>query len=127
MGKKKRSIKKYTWKQFDEDTKKIIKWLNEDVVNMFGIFKIDGVYGIPKGGLPLAVKLCNKLDVPLILDKNKITDKTLVVDDISDTGKTLKSFIDHLNCTIFIHEGTNAYPDFWLRKKYKEWIVFPWE
>ena len=43
----------YTWEDFDRDVKKILRELNHNN------WKIEGIYGVPKGGLPLAVKLAN--------------------------------------------------------------------
>ena len=51
MGKEKKNIMKYTWKEFDEDVKKIVEWLKDK--------NFSNIYGVPRGGLPLAVKLSN--------------------------------------------------------------------
>lgn len=114
----------YTWEQFDEDVKKIIEWI------LSGKMTFGSIYGVPKGGLVLAVKLCNMLDLPLVLERGKITKETLVVDDISDSGKTLKPFRDNGNVivTIFFHKQTTVYPNFCLREKIgDDWIDFPWD
>ena len=49
--------------------------------------KFEGVYGIPRGGLCLAVALSHSLGLPL-LDKPK--NNSLIVDDVYDTGCTLE-------------------------------------
>ena len=72
---------KYTWQEFDKDCLKIVEWIKSENLT----FK--NVYGPPRGGLPLAVKLSHLLNIPLSLDT--IKQNTLVVDDISDTGNTL--------------------------------------
>ena len=48
-----------------------------------------GVYGIPRGGLILAVMLSHKLDLPLIMSKDELDENSIIIDDIADTGKTL--------------------------------------
>ncbi|MBI2121856.1 MAG: phosphoribosyltransferase [Candidatus Sungbacteria bacterium] len=125
MDEKDDKIKKqfYTWQEFDEDMVKIAEWARAK--------KFQSVYGIPRGGLVLAVSLSHRLGIPQILSAEDITKTTLVVDDISDSGKTLTSlearigFRPHV-ATIFWHADTSHRPDFSLREK-KSWIVFPWE
>ena len=97
----------------------IVKIKNENIV-------YDGIYGVPRGGLPLSVILSHHLDLPLLVHP---TEKSLVVDDISDIGITL-SIIKHRSiATIFSTPWTSVVPDFYMRmKEYKNcWIVFPWE
>ena len=110
---------KYTWWQFDRDTRVIahrIRKLGK---------KFDGVWGPPRGGLPLAVCLSHTLCLPLL---NKPTAKTLIVDDVADSGKTLKRFArSHIIATLFYHPQSIVVPNIWLRKKGTKWILFPWE
>ena len=119
MGQKEKNIEKYTWEEFDKDVKKIVKWLKNK--------KFSNIYGVPRGGLPLAVKLSNILKKPLVIDEKKISKETLIVDDISDTGETLAKFKGHLIVTLFYHKQTKTLPDFWIREKTCDWIIFPWE
>lgn len=115
-------MEQYTWEQFDNDVKQIVGW-----IKIGGYF--DGIYGLPKGGLVLAVKLSYLTGLSLVLNKEEITKDTLVVDDISDTGKTLKEFKEK-GCyivTLFWHKQAITRPDFALREKKKDWIIFPWE
>jgi len=116
-----------TWDEFNQKTLKLFLTLQK---NKKGLKYI---YGIPKGGLPLAVTLANLLKLELILDKNKLKSlgsKCLVVDDISDSGSTLKSL--HLNsnvitCTLFIRKNTTFTPTYYCEQIEKEWLVFPHE
>ena len=120
-------IKKYSWREFEKDVKKIVKWLIEEPYPLINHFKT--IYGIPKGGLPLAVKLANIFNLKLLVDEEDINDKTLVVDDISDTGNTLERFYydGRIVITIFYHKDTKVMPYFCLREKKSKWIIFPWE
>ena len=89
--------------------------------------KLDGVYGIPRGGLPIAVCLSHRLGLPLILDKDKITKETLIVDDISDKGDTLIPFKDYVTATLYVTSFTKLIPNFSVYTRRKNWVEFPWE
>ena len=88
--------------------------------------EFDGVYGPPRGGLPIAVVLSHSLNLKLLLYPTK---DTLVVDDISDTGRTLTSHKNKKIATLFSTEWTSTKPDWFIEKKLNktDWIVFPWE
>ncbi len=85
-----------------------------------------GVYGFPRGGLCLAVAISHSLRIPLL---NKPQPNSLVVDDVYETGQTLKQVKDIPGVTAFV----------WLSKvevkwwkaieicDAEEWLVFPWE
>lgn len=74
----------YSWQEFDGDIKKISAWARGQ--------NFDSVYGIPRGGLVTAVLLSHRLNLPLKLKIEELNGKTLIVDDISDSGKTLEKF-----------------------------------
>lgn len=89
--------------------------------------RFTAIYGIPRGGLPIAVSLSHLCMIPLATQKPKRASKNiLVVDDISDTGKSLAPFKDFSTFSLFIKPTTSFVPDHYA-KKTKEWIVFPWE
>lgn len=54
--------------------------------------KYDAIYPIPRGGYFAAIELGKLLSLPIECDRSKITDNTLVVDDICDSGKTIAEF-----------------------------------
>src|SRR3989338_2638909 len=109
-----------SWKEFDEMAKELIKKIKSSNE------KFDGVYGIPRGGLVLAVHISHNLDLPLLLYPTK---NTLVVDDISDNGNTLSSMKNRKIATLFSTPWTKTKPDWNIKSKENEdhWIVFPWE
>lgn len=118
----------YTWKEFDKDCQQIVKWIKEKKL------KFRNVYGIPRGGLILAVRLSHLLDIPLAIHRTSIHSTTLIVDDISDTGKTLKELFESNNnfknnkvATIFYKKDSVFKPDYYLRIKKDKWIHYPWE
>ena len=120
------SKEKYTWKQFDRDSKKIAKAFSYHQ----GIIR--NIYGIPRGGLVLAVKLSHLLDVPILINVSRIGPETLIVDDIIDTGVTLKRVVGkrkHFATAVLWWNPSSEYiPTVHSNKKEKgRWVVFPWE
>ena len=130
MGKVK---KKYvTWEEIEQDIDSIVKDLLKHA-------DIDYVVGIPRGGLIIAVMISHRLGVKHMtidhlekleefdLDINK--KRILIVDDISDSGQTLKRFRkDYTTATLDVRNTTIAVPQFyanWLDNA--DWIVYPWE
>ena len=84
-----------------------------------------GVYGFPRGGLPLAVWISHRAKLPMLMSPYK---GALLVDDIADTGATLSRYKDtNFIATMFYHRQSLVKPDLWVYEKTNEWIVFPWE
>ena len=116
-----------SWEGYDSYIDSITNWVKTSDLNL------GAVYGLPRGGLPIAVSLSHKLHLPLLMDyydRKIVTDKKiLVVDDIADTGHTLKDFENKHNiiCTFHYHEQSIIEPDYWIHKKDDDWIVYPWE
>lgn len=91
---------------------------------------ISNIYGMPRGGLVVAVRLSHLLDIPLITNTVFSDDHTLYVDDIVDTGETLKHVYQNWKiASLYWNPKANFEPEFWALKKtgVKTWIVFPWE
>jgi hypoxanthine phosphoribosyltransferase len=112
-----------SWNLIDEAVTDIafnIKNTNKD-------FK--GVYGIPRGGLILAVMLSHKLDLPLIMSKDELDENSIIIDDIADTGKTLWDFLEYQSYVVTIHKHEKSIfkPDYSVLDKGDKWIVYPWE
>ena len=119
-----------SYKQYEEMVDKISVWvkhMSNEIDN------IGAVYGLPRGGLPIAVELSHRLNLPLLMnyyDRKVVTDKKeLVVDDIADTGHTLKDFDNEHNiiCTLHYHQQSIVEPDYYVEEKGDRWIVYPWE
>ena len=118
-----------TWKEFDEAAAKLAKMIKKSG-------KVySGISGIERGGLPLAVKLSNLLNLPYIRYPTVMAQShALLIDDISDGGKTLafyKKKICHPQTTFVtwvVKKNTKFIPDFYVKKvEQYEWVVFPWE
>ena len=97
---------------------------------------ISGVYGLPRGGLVLAVLVSHKLEVPLL---SAPADNCIIIDDICDSGESLSHYISNSSNSVSsknYHIATAV-----IRKdcKYIDniiyrdivdpgvWVVFPWE
>lgn len=89
--------------------------------------RIDAVYGIPTGGSIVAVIVAQMLGVPLTSDPNGPA--VLVVDDLVDTGRTMR----------YVRPYGGEFTDALFRKPWSppelcpnattvdEWLAFPWE
>tara|TARA_S200000501_G_C20513195_1_gene607904 strand:+ start:269 stop:664 length:396 start_codon:yes stop_codon:yes gene_type:complete len=108
----------FSWSEFDKSVEHIAKHCKN--------LKLTGIYGVPRGGLCLAVALSHKLNVQLV---EKPLKNSLIVDDVFETGITLSSFknIEGINFFVLVSKKK---PIWWetvdLSLK-EEWIVFPWE
>lgn len=112
----------YIWDEFDADINLAVKWIKTQPV--------EGIYGIPKGGLVIATAIANHLsNLKYIHNVKDINEKTLIVDDISDSGETLLKIPNkNLTLTLFCKEKTKYQPTkFFNIVKEDEWLVFPWE
>ena len=111
-------INYFTWREFDDSV--------DYIANKCKIFKLSGIYGVPRGGLCLAVALSHKLKINLISEPTK---NSLIVDDIYETGLTLTSFKD-IEGAMFFVLFSKIKPTWWNTvhvSKKSQWIVFPWE
>jgi hypoxanthine phosphoribosyltransferase len=77
--------------------------------------------------------LSHKLNVPYIETIDKVNEDVIIIDDIADTGKTLKKYKSHpiaeknYYVTIHEHEQSIIKPDYSVINKGDKWIVYPWE
>ena len=111
-------ISYFTWKEFDQSV--------EHIANKCKFLEFSGIYGVPRGGLCLAVALSHKLNISLLSEPIK---NSLIVDDIYETGITLNTLKD-IDGAMFFVLHSKIKPTWWntvyISKK-REWIVFPWE
>ena len=111
-------IRYFTWSEFDKSV--------EHIANKCKFVEFSGIYGVPRGGLCLAVALSHKLKIKLISEPQK---NSLIVDDVYETGLTLTSLKD-IEGAMFFVLFSKIKPTWWntvsISKK-SQWIVFPWE
>ena len=108
----------FSWSEFDKSV--------DFIANQLKFKKLSGVYGVPRGGLCLAVALSHKLNIILI---EKPLKNSLIVDDVFETGFTLSKFKNIEGANFFVLVSKKK-PIWWntVTLSYKkEWIVFPWE
>jgi len=98
-----------------EETYVILKEMAEKMKEM----RIKDIYGVPRGGLVVAVMLSNMTGLPLTT--RKISEHTLVVDDLVETGGTLSTYGRCKMMVMFakqriphVHAMRHVSPDTWL-------------
>ena len=108
----------FTWEEFDKSV--------EHIADRCKFSEFSGIYGVPRGGLCLAVALSHKLKINLISEPIK---NSLIVDDVYETGITLNTYKNIEGANFFVLFSKDN-PTWWnsvhLSEK-SEWIVFPWE
>ena len=107
-----------TWSQFD--------WAVEAITARYASHSFTGVYGVPRGGVCLAVALSHSLDLPWLTEPKH---GCLVVDDVYETGQTLGSIREQVDAT-FVVWMSKLPPEWWIAATTispDEWLVFPWE
>jgi len=142
-------MKYYNYENFKIDTNKLLKNVKE--------FDADSIVAVARGGLTLAHAMAEGLQIREVQsirtelydkqtkrDKIKIYDtcifkkvtRVLVVDDISDSGETLKAVMQRLqikhkdiefkSVTLFYKKTSQYEPHFWINDA-DDWIDFFWE
>ncbi len=139
----------YSYEEFVNDTNKLIDKVKS--------FHPDAIVAIARGGLTLAHAISEGLNIREVqtlrtelydedTKRSSITihnsttlkdiQKVLVVDDIADSGDTLKAVMETLECenvniefqsaTLFYKPSSIYRPHFWINEA-TEWINFFWE
>jgi len=138
----------YSWQDFDRDIAEIMTYTN--------LIEYDMLVGVSCGGLPLLVTLVNRTGLPygIVKAKSYIEEKKLkriylefpiwglrkptkilVLEDISDSGRTLSKIVKHFKkenikvetLALFYRKNSKFRPDYYLNIVNKEWVVMPWE
>ena len=110
--------KYFTWSEFDKSV--------DHIATKCKFWNLSGIYGVPRGGLCLAVALSHKLNIKVI---EKPIKNSLIVDDVFETGITLSKF-KYIEGAYFFVLVSKKRPIWWntvIVSHKKEWIVFPWE
>ncbi len=142
-------MKYYSYEDFKIDTLSLIQRVKD---SNFG-----AIVAVARGGLTLSHAMAEGLDIRQVQsirtelydksvkrDKLEVFDtchldglkKVLVVDDIADSGDTLKAVMDYLekkyediefvSCTLFYKKTSVYEPHFWINEA-DGWIDFFWE
>lgn len=115
-----------TFEDINDYLEKVINDLKEKNI------KPIGVYGLPRGGLVFAIWLSYKLDIPLL---SHAASGCIIIDDISDTGRSLYHYRDNRTqfnkyyiTTMYYVKDSLVKPDFYYKeKKVRDWVVYPYE
>lgn len=93
-----------------------------------------GVFGVPRGGVCLAVMISHCLNIPMLAAP---APGCLIVDDICDSGESLIHYFknssgegrqDYTIATLYYKENAlGVVPDIYSKIKEDKWVVFPWE
>ena len=120
-----------TWENIDEAIEVLAKQIEDSKIHY------EVIYGLARGGLVPAVMLSHRLKIPMVLNMEevwrlKVKNKAaLIVDDISDTGETLKYFDDQKFdiATLFVREHKSKIKPRYSYKNinHDNWLLFPWE
>jgi len=94
--------------------------------------KYDNVYGLPRGGLIIATYISHHLNIPLLMEPPDINKKgllkTLIVDDLTDTGESLICYVKKgfETAVIFYKPRSFVTPTYYMYET-MDWVVFPYE
>lgn len=112
-------MKELSWTDFDQAVAVLAE--------RYAAIPMAGIYGVPRGGLCLAVALSHALQKPLLPDP--VAD-ALVVDDVYETGRTLQALHDRCPNARFAVWVSKRPPLWWqaaVVTEHSEWLLFPWE
>ena len=122
----------------------ILSWDDiKDVVDKV-VEKIDNlekkpfyIYGVPRGGLIPATWISHKTGIkyqqinPVQISKMADLSHILIIDDICDSGKTVKEIRENYPkvkvACLYYKETASETPDIYGEIVGDEWLVFPWE
>lgn len=112
----------YTWLDFQYDARKIADAVVASTV------EISCIYGIPRGGLVLAVYLSHALKKPLVIDDDGglLPPHALVVDDNDVTGSALAPYKKH-HSAVLVHNPHCPFVPTFIGRVAEGWPRFPWE
>lgn len=112
---------KMSWDEFENTIHALAEQIKESGME----FKT--LYGVPRGGLCVAVRLSHLLGLPLTKFPEETT---LICDDIVDSGKTLANDAreGYKIAVLYYYPEAPFKPDFYVLEKPKNSrIIFPWE
>lgn len=90
------------------------------------IGNVDSIHGISRGGLIPAVMISHKLSIPYV---DVIGRNTMIMDDICDSGVTLRDYPGVWKGALYFKPLTSCFtPTCWgVEHEGDEWLIFPWE
>jgi len=110
-----------SWQEFEIAARDIANQIKQSGI------KVSNIYGKPKGGIILAIRLVYLLNKPMISKPFFSDEDTLYVDDIVDSGGTLHGISNYIACLYYNPQASFSPHFFHFIKPEDSWIVFPWE
>lgn len=115
----KSAVKRISYNVVHELTNKLAREMQGDS----RLHNYASVYGVPRGGVPIAIMLAKQLGLSVA---ETPAHDSIIVDDICDSGATLARFNGALKVALFRKPHSKIVPDF-IGAETDEWIEFPWE
>ena len=111
---------KLSWDDVSTAVNKVCEIIIPEIGN------VDSIHGISRGGLIPAVMISHKLDIPYV---DVIGKNTMIMDDICDSGVTLRDYPGIWKGALYFKPLTSCFtPTCWgVEHKGDEWLIFPWE
>jgi xanthine phosphoribosyltransferase len=118
-----------TWEHFDEAIRSAVTQLSNHPLLPDGA---SGVYGIPRGGLIVAVTLSHRLSIPWLPEPQP---GCILVDDVIETGQTMQALLNKLHkqhpglhwpAWVWITKSRLPQIDYYRYIDPKIWVCFPW-
>lgn len=110
--------KNYYWKNFRQDCELLAKQIEESGT------KYTSIYGIPQGGVAPAVALSARLSIPIL---PYTVCGALVVDDITDTGRTANKYRNFDLAVLHKRPTSNAVNIKYYANLESDYVLYPWE
>ena len=111
-------VLRLSWVEFNVAVAKLAPLIDRTVVRK--------LYGVPRGGLCIAVALSHATGIPLELEPGP---GCAIIDDIADTGKTLRELkgAQKLVWVLRPMSMLNCHSALKLALNDDRWVLFPWE
>ena len=107
-----------SWLEFDQAVQRLTARLSGA--------SFAGVYGVPRGGLCLAVALSHALERPLLAEPQP---DALIVDDVYETGRTLEALharFPTARYAVWVSKRPLQWWDAVVVTDSSEWLLFTW-
>jgi GTP cyclohydrolase I len=105
-----------------EQYKADIETLAEKIKNAEKTYS--GIYGVPRGGTYPAAMLSQMTGIQQVFNPAEITESTLIVDDLIDSGATLAAYTND-KAVVYCKPGMRNSVTYYGSSTENEWLVFP--
>ena len=123
--------------EFEEVIELLVRKIAKKKTDPFkpGSLEYTGIFGVPRGGVPVAIALSHAIGIPLVESSEAdleygpgCSKSILVVDDLVDSGATRLKYKDQDFAVLCIKNTTpkEAIPTYFVTEE-NEWIEFFWE